>query len=298
MSARHAKNALVAAANPVSRPNTRRQLLIAGLLSPALALGIAVALTFLLMAYVSVQEQFPGPASFALEHYLAFFSDSYLMEAAWRTIALGAVTTIICAVLGYPVAWYLVMLPSRYAYMVFIIILTPLLVSIVVRTIGWTVILGNEGLINAALTWLGIVEEPVPLMQSFWSVVAGMVHVLLPFMVLSISAVLSRMDKDAIEAALTLGATPRTAFRLIILPLSIHGVATGSVIVFCLTVGSYLTPLWLGRGSVPVMALTVRQQVLDLGDWPGGAVQALILAVGALGLIGLFSMAVARMARR
>lgn len=276
----------------------RTRLVIVGLLAPALIVGATVACTLALMAYVSVQQRFPGEASFTLSHYVAYFSDSYLVDAALRTIALGAITTLICAVLGYPVAWYLVMSTSRHVYLVFIVVLTPLLVSIVVRTIGWTVLLGNEGLINAALVGIGVINEPLRLMQSFWSVVAGMVHVLLPFMILSITAVLGRLDRDAIDAAMTLGATPAKTFWLVTLPLSIPGVATGAVIVFCLAVGSYLTPLWLGRGSVPVMALTVREQVIDLGDWPGGAVQAMILTVGALGLIGLLSMAVARMSRR
>jgi putative spermidine/putrescine transport system permease protein len=263
-----------------------------------MVIGLTVAATFLLMAYVSAQERFPGASGFTLHHYFAFFQDSYLLETALRTIALGTVTTLLCAVMGYPVAWFLVMSSSRHAYIVFTIILAPLLVSIVVRTIGWTVILGNEGLINAVLLKLGVIGSPLPLMQSFWSVVAGMVHVLLPFMVLSISSVLGKIDRSALEAAMTLGATKPVVFRLITLPLSIEGVMTGSVIVFCLTVGSYLTPLWLGRGSVQVLALTIRQQVMDFGDWPGGAAQAVLLAAGATALIICASIATQRMGRR
>lgn len=276
----------------------RRHLLISGLLAPALLLSVAVAATFVLMAFVSVQGSFGGPVGFTLSHYESFFADSYLLGAAVQTLLMGLVTTVTCAILGYPIAWYLVMSSARHTYIVFIIVLTPLLVSIVVRTIGWTIILGNEGLVNALLLWTGLIDEPLSLMQSFWSVVAGLVHVLLPFMVLSISAVLGKLDRSMMEAAMTLGCPPARTFRLVTLPLSIQGVATGSVIVFCLTVGSYLTPLWLGRGSVPVLALTVRQQVLDLGDWPGGAVQALVLAMGAFALIGLMSFSIGRLARR
>jgi putative spermidine/putrescine transport system permease protein len=289
-----------------SRPQTtrgnpyraRRTRLLVALLAPAMVIGMTVASTFMLMAYVSVQTKFPGVPSFTLQHYVEFFQDSYLLETAVRTITLGAVTTLLCAVMGYPVAWFLVMSSSRHAYIVFTVILAPLLVSIVVRTIGWTVILGNEGLINAILLKVGLISAPLPLMQSFWSVVVGMVHVLLPFMVLSICSVLGKIDRSALEAAMTLGATRPVVFRLITFPLSIEGVMTGAVIVFCLTVGSYLTPLWLGRGSVQVMALTIRQQVMDFGDWPGGAAQAVLLATGAMAIIISSSIATQRLGRR
>lgn len=284
---------------PARTAHWRKRARITALLLPALTVGLVVVFTLLLMVYVSFRLSFPtGEAGYTAAHYIAFFSDPYFRDAALRTIALGFVVTLLCAVLGYPVAWYLVMTASRRVYLVFIVVLTPILVSIVVRTIGWTVLLGNEGLINGLLMGLGIIHAPLRLMQSFWSVVAGMVHVLLPFMVLSICAVLGRIDRDAIAAAMTLGASPRRAFWLITLPLSIRGVATGGVIVFCLAVGAYITPLWLGRGSVPVMALTVREQVVDFADWPNGAVQAVILTVGALGLIGLANLALARMGRR
>jgi putative spermidine/putrescine transport system permease protein len=250
------------------------------------------------MGYISIQTRFPGPFTFTGKNFADFFQDTYLLETAGRTIALGAITTLLCAVLGYPVAWFLVMSSSRHAYLVFTVILAPLLVSIVVRTIGWTVILGNEGLINGALLRLGMIDAPLPLMQSFWSVVIGMVHVLLPFMVLSISSVLGKIDRSALEAAMTLGATKPIVFRTITLPLSIEGVMTGAVIVFCLTIGSYLTPLWLGRGSVQVMALTIRQQVMDFGDWPGGAAQAILLAAGGMVILICGSIATQRLGRR
>lgn len=282
---------------PISHRKRRRQLLFI-LLAPAMVIGLTVAVTFLLMAYVSVQAKFPGEPSFTLQYYIDFFQDSYLLETALRTIALGTVTTALCAILGYPVAWFLVMSSSRHAYIVFTIILAPLLVSIVVRTIGWTVILGNEGLINAILVKSGLTSSPLALMQSFWSVAVGMIHVLLPFMVLSISSVLGKIDRSALEAAMTLGATKPVVFRSITLPLSIEGVMTGAVIVFCLTVGSYLTPLWLGRGSVQVMALTIRQQVMDFGDWPGGAAQAIVLAAGAMAIIICGSISTQRLGRR
>lgn len=280
------------------RPPQRFRWQLALLLGPALLVGLAVAVTLLLIAYVSLLQTFPGPTALTLTNYAAFLTNPYLIRAAINTIALGCVSTILCALLGYPVAWYFTMSRNRHGHIVFIAVLAPLMVSIVVRVIGWTVILGNEGMINDLLRRLHLIDTPIPMMQSFWSIVAGSVHVLLPFMILSITSVLGKIDKSALEAAMVLGATRARAFWLIALPLSIQGVATGAIICFCLTVGAFLTPLWLGRGSVPVLALTVRQQVLDFGDWPGGAVQSFMLAVGTFALIGLVSRAVSHMARR
>lgn len=284
---------------PRRRFDLRRAAIIAALLSPGVVLLAAVLIwPFFVMFGLSLRERFPGPVVFTLAKYVDFLTDPYLLRVALRTFLLAVSVTAITAVLGYPVAWFLARSRSRWKHLVFLGTIFPLLVSIVVRTMGWTILLGNEGLVNAVLSWIGLIDEPLRLMQGFWSVVLGMVHVLLPFMVLSIAAVLGRIDAAYAEAAMTLGATPARSFLTITLPLSIQGIAAGSVIVFCLTVGAYITPLWLGRGHVTVMAIAVHEQMITMVDWPGGAATAMMLTFATLILLTGYGLMLRRWARR
>lgn len=281
------------------RFDLRRAAVIAALLAPGLALlGLVLVWPLLTMLGLSVRERYPGPFVFSLEKYAEFFTDSYFLAVSLRTFSLALATTAITAVAGYPIAWFLARSGSRWTYVVFLGVIFPLLVSIVVRTMGWTILLGTEGLINAALLGLGLIREPLLLMQSFWSVVLGMVHVLLPFAVLSIATVLARIDPAFSEAAATLGATPVRNFLTVTLPLSVQGIAAGSVIVFCLTIGAFITPLWLGRGHVTVMAIAIHEQMVTLVDWPGGAASAMLLTASTLLLLGGYGLFLRRYARR
>ncbi|MBK1658406.1 ABC transporter permease [Paracraurococcus ruber] len=281
------------------RPDLRRGLAATLLLAPGVALlALVLVWPFLVMLGMSLRERFPGPIVFSLAKYAEFLADDYLLTVALRSFSLALAVTALCAVLGYPVAWYLARARSRWAHLVFLGTIFPLLVSIVVRTMGWTILLGSEGLVNAALLRLGLVSEPLRLMQGFWSVVLGMVHVLLPFMVLSIAAVLGRIDAAYAEAASTLGATPLRGFLSVTLPLSVQGIAAGSVIVFCLTIGAFITPLWLGRGHVTVMAIAIHEQMVTLVDWPGGAASAMVLSFATLALLAGYGLLLRRWARR
>jgi putative spermidine/putrescine transport system permease protein len=277
----------------------RRALAAAAMLAPGvLLLALILIWPFVVMTGMSLRERFPGPIGPSLAKYVEFLTDPYMLNVALRTFSLAATVTLLCAVLAYPVAWFLARSPSRWKHLVFLGTILPLLVSIVVRTMGWTILLGNEGLVNAALLGLGLVTEPLRLMQGFWSVVLGMVHVLMPFMVLSIAAVLGRIDVAYAEAAATLGATPARNFLSVTLPLSVQGVAAGSVIVFCLTIGAYITPLWLGRGHVTVMAIAIHEQMVTLVDWPGGATSGILLSIATLLLLGGYGLLLRRWARR
>jgi putative spermidine/putrescine transport system permease protein len=284
---------------PSPRVDPRRALAIAALLAPGVALlGLVLVWPFFVMLGMSVRERFPGPFALSSAKYVEFLGDPYLLNVAFRTCALALVVTAITAVLGYPVAWFLARSRSRWKHLVFLGTIFPLLVSIVVRTMGWTILLGTEGVANAALLRLGLVAEPLRLMQGFWSVVLGMVHVLLPFMVLSIATVLGRIDGAFGDAAATLGATPLRGFLSVTLPLSVQGIAAGSVIVFCLTVGAFITPLWLGRGHVTVMAIAIHEQMVTLVDWPGGAASAMLLTFSTLLLLAGYGLLLRRWARR
>jgi putative spermidine/putrescine transport system permease protein len=178
-------------------------------------------------------------------------------------------------VIGYPVAYYFVRSRSRYKHWIFLGVISPLLVSIVVRTIGWTIVLGNEGLVNNLLRGLGVIREPLALMNGFWTVAVGLVHVLLPFMVLSIASVLGKIDPALEESAEILGANPFWTFWRVTLPLSIQGMAAGSILVFCLTIGA-TSPRGAGAGHGAVFHDDLRSDWssstgLDAAAGPGGA---------------------------
>ncbi|MET7245311.1 ABC transporter permease [Methylobacterium sp. EM32] len=287
------------AAAPPRRTIHRQAFGLGLLLAPGLLI-LAAGLLWpcLTMLQVSLQDRFPDPTGYTLDHYRAVLSDAYYLRIIGRTFLLAGVVTLITAVLGFPVAWYLARSSSRRKHLIFLGIIAPLLVSIITRTLGWTIILGNEGLVNAILRGLGVIDEPLKLMQGFWSVVLGMVHILLPFMILSVAAVVGKIDRSCLEAATVLGADPLRRFLKVALPLSVQGIASGSVIVFCLTVGAFVTPVMLGRGQVSVLAVTIHEQMVVLVDWPTGAAAAMILTSGTLVVLAAYGLFLRRHARR
>ena len=281
------------------RTRIRQSLKLSALLLPGVIfLVVGLLWPFASMLGISFYDKYPANTGFTLDHYLLQFEDSYALFVALRTLALGVLVTLLTAIIGYPVAWYLARSDSRLKHLVFLGVVSPLLVSIVVRTLGWTILLGNEGLVNALLVSVGIVDEPLRLMQSFWSVVLGMTHVLLPFMVLSISSVLSKIDQSLIESAAVMGASPFQNFLRIVLPLSVQGLAAGSVIVFCLSIGAYITPIWLGRGQVNVMSIYIHEQMVVMVDWPAGAAASMILTLVTLLVLTLYGLILKKHARR
>jgi putative spermidine/putrescine transport system permease protein len=278
------------------RRRTGRALL---LVAPA-ALALAVLFGYPLahVASLSVRSAFPGPFTYTLAHYATFVTDPYFLRGTRTTFLLAVLVTALTAVIGYPVAYYFVRSRSRHKHWIFIGVISPLLVSIVVRTIGWTIVLGNEGLVNRLLQGLGLISAPLALMNSLGSVTVGMVHVLLPFMILSIASVLGKIDPALEESAQILGANPWATFWRVTLPLSIQGVAAGSVLVFCLTIGAYITPWWLGRGKVLLFSTTVYDQVLVIIDWPFGAAAAMVLVGATLTMLLAYFALVARVRAR
>jgi len=288
-----------ALSTPRPKIETKRIVEIILLVLPgALLLGAGLLWPFATMINMSFLDKFPGETAHTLQNYLQFLTDEYFLNIAIRTFSMAIVVTALTAIIGYPVAWYLARSTSRYKHLVFLGVVSPLLVSIVVRTIGWTILLGNEGLFNSFLVTIGVIDEPLRLMQSFWSVVAGMVHVLLPFMIVSIASVLGKIDTSLIEAAGVMGANPLKTFTRVVLPLSIQGIAAGSVIVFCLSIGAYITPIWLGRGHVTVMSISIYEQMVVLVEWPLGAAASMILTVVTLLILLAYGLFIRRNARR
>ena len=243
-----------------------------------------------LMLAISVSRQSFGELEWTVtfHHNARFFSDGFYLSVLWDTLLLGVIVTVICLLLGYPLAYHLALTRSAWKPLLIVFILSPLLVGIVIRCYGWMILLADRGLINATLMERGWLAKPLPLMYNRFGIAVGLVHVFLPFMVLSLTGVLKRIDPALIEASKTLGASPRRAFVEVTLPLSLPGILAGSLLVFSLAISSFVVPILLGGFKVQVLPMLVYEQILSVFDWPFGAVNAFVLLVISVALIGLY----------
>ena len=261
------------------------------LLAPyVLLLLVFFAAPLALMLVISVSRQSFGEMEWTItfHHYARFFSDGFYLGVLWDTLLLGAIVTVVSLLLGYPLAYHLAITRSRWKPLLIVCILSPLLVGIVIRCYGWMILLADRGLINATLVEHGWLEKPLPLMYNRFGIALGLVHVFLPFMVLSLTGVLKRIDPHLIEASKTLGASPRRAFFEVTLPLSLPGILAGSLLVFSLAISSFVVPILLGGFKVQVLPMIVYEQILSVFDWPFGAANAFVLLVISVALIAVY----------
>lgn len=217
---------------------------------------------------------------FTLANYVKMLSDSYYWGILWRTFWISAVTTGLSVVFGFVVALSLWRAPARWRGLLTLMVLAPLLVSIVARTFGWIIILGQNGLVNAVLGWAGI--APLSMMYTDGAVIVGLVHVFLPYVVLTTLASLDRVDRMLPEAAYTLGASGWTTAKEILLPLAMPGLAAGATIVFSLSMSSYVTPAMMGGADSHVLATIIYQQFVVNFTWHFGAVLVTVLIAASI----------------
>jgi len=240
----------------------------------------------LLLSLQSFDRTTGATGGFTLNNYTKFLGDSFYLGILWRTLKLAALTTCVTLILGYPVAFHLNLSSGRRRAHLTLLILAPLLISVVVRSFGWLVILGPNGLVNSALRGAGVISEPLRLLYTESAIVLGLTHVFLSFMVLSIATALGRIDPAVVRAAQSLGANPVQTFLRVILPLSLPGIAAGSLIVFTLSMSAFITPVLLGGPRVKVMSYLAYQQTLLLSDWPyGSAIAFVLLALTAVSVL-------------
>lgn len=216
---------------------------------------------------------------FTLHQYTRYLLDPYYIEVLVRTVRIAALTTLYSVIAAYPVAVYLTKAGPTERSILTLIIISPLMVSVVILCFGWMVVFAPAGLINWTLRSLGIVGAPLKLKFSEASVISGLVHVYFPFVVLSIYNSLQNIDPATIRAARILGAGPLRTFWSITLPLSIPGALAGSLIVFALSISSFVVPMFLGGAWVKVVAYHIWEQNMATIDWPFGAAIAVILLV-------------------
>ena len=260
------------------------------LLAPSLVilLGVFVIPLGILGRY-SFYRTAPGGAmvpAWTLDQYARFLLDAHYLRVLGATLALALGVTLVTAVLGYPLAYGLARArsPRRRALGV-TALLIPLMTSVVVRSYGWMILLASTGVVNATLVATGVVSRPIQLLFTPTGVVIALAEVLLPFMVLSLLPVLQGVDVALEEASHSLGASPMATFRHIILPLSLPGLVSGSVLVFVLSVGAFATPRLVGGPTTDVITVLIYEQTLSLLNWPFGAASAWVLLLLVLALI-------------
>lgn len=250
------------------------------LILPALA---ALALFFFypiaIMAWRSVSD--PSPAV-----YLKVFESPVYLRALVATIWMSAVVTGVCLLLAYPYAYAMYRASGAVAFLLSILVLLPFWSSLLVRTYAWTIILRDGGIINWTLIRLGLIDAPITLMGNRFAVILGMSHVLLPFMVLPIYAAMLRFDATLAQAAASLGATRRAILARVFVPLTMPGILAGSLLVFVLSIGFYITPAILGGRTAFFSTLVVTQisRILDFGF---GSALGMILLVVVLAVVGI-----------
>jgi len=254
---------------------------------------------FLLVPYLNiVLMSFRPPATGApygpgltLENYQRALTDGYYLGQLGSTLWIALLTTGTTLLVGFPVAWQLARSRSRWRPVLYGIVLSPLLVGIVVRSFGWTILLGNNGVLNKAARSLGLTLAPLPLMYNTLGIVIALTHVFLPFMILPIMAALQTIDPALEAAGRSLGATRRVAFRRIVLPLALPGIQSGCILVFVLALSAYVTPVLIGGMRVKTMTLTVVDTLTDAFQWPLGSALALMLSVAGGLCVVLFARA-------
>jgi putative spermidine/putrescine transport system permease protein len=257
--------------------------------APAFLLAPTLLLLLVFFVYplvVVLSRSFTEP-SFGLENYTALWESRAFRAVMRNTFVIAAWTTVISLVLAYPVAYKLATLPTRWARVLLVLTLVPLFTAILARLYAWTILLGNQGTVNDVLVATGITDSPVDLLFTRTAVVVGMVHVMLPYMILVLYSTMVGIDRSLLDAARSLGASRLQTFRRVFLPLSMPGVYAGCLLVFILSLGFFITPAVLGGPGDLTIATFVQQQVAIL-KWGAATAMSVVLVVVTLILFVFF----------
>ncbi|QEL25095.1 ABC transporter permease [Bosea sp. F3-2] len=247
-----------------------------GLIAPALLL---YAVVFFLPLGVLIGDSVRPSSSpaLSLQNYDAFFTDGISLSIFLRTVRLALFVTLACLALGYPLALFMRRAGPGMRLVALTIVVSPLLTSVIVRNVAWLLVLGREGMVNALLREIGLIDAPLPLLYNTLGVVVGVTHVYLAFLVLPIFSSLLAIDPSVEQAAASLGASRFTVFRRVTLPLSMTGVIAGSTLVFVLTMGVYLTPVIMGGSFVTTLPMVMTDLVRTQFDFSRAAAFAVVL---------------------
>ncbi len=259
------------------------------LAGPALAVfaGLVIAplvMTVLLSFYD--WGQYKGiVAEFTLKQWREVFSDSYFLEVFARTFRIAILVTLAAILIGVPEAYILNRMSPAWRSAFLLVVIGPLLVSVVARTLGWALLLGSNGIVNQGLMKIGLIASPLPFMFTETGVVVALTQVLVPFMVLAVWASLQRLDPQIENAAMSLGASRAAVWRRVILPQLVPGILSGSVIVFSLAASAFASPAIVGGRRLKVAATLAYDEFLNTLNWPLGAAVAVLLLVALVAIV-------------
>lgn len=261
---------------------------------PAITLSLFFVVPLLLLIVVSTFQNIEGgffEPAFTLENYVRFIGSDLFQGRMFYTLRVAGLTTGLCLAIGYPLAYYIATLKSELWRRVYLsIIVSSLFLTFIIRAFAWQILLSSDSIVPTIAAAIGLLEEPVALVPSYFALVVGMVYVFLPFMVLTLYTSIRDVDNSLQEASRSLGARPLRTFREVTLPLTKSGIISGSMLVFVLSLGVYVLPRILGNPPQWTLAVLIGNQVGVEGNIPYGATISIVLliVVGVILGIGWF----------
>ena len=264
-------------AEGLKRDAVSERLSLFSLCSPAMLMILVILLIpvcwLFYVSFIGAEGQF------SMENYERMVSSKSYGRIFWTTFEVSVFTTAICIAIGYPFAYFLSQLPSRVANLCLITVMLPFWTSLLVRTYAWLVLLQKKGLVNDWAINLGLWDEPIKIVHNLTGTLIGMVHIMLPFMILPVYGTMKSIDRDLLKAASNLGASPKRAFWTVFVPLSMPGLMAGSLIVFVLCLGFFVTPAVLGGGKVIMVSMKIASNVELFVNWGAASALGVVLLV-------------------
>lgn len=275
----------LAANMPGTPPETRRSRARSGI-AYALPALILLLLFFVIpvaaLLLRSVLEPTPG-----IGNYAELLGSSTYLRIFYNTFTVAAVVTVLSVMIGFPVAWLLAIMPARWSAMLFAIILLSMWTNLLTRTYAWMVLLQRTGVINKVLLNLGLIDQPLALVNNLTGVAIGMTYIMLPFVILPLRGVIKTIDPAVLQAAAVCGASRWQCLTRVLIPLALPGVAAGALMVFVMSLGYFITPALLGGTSNMMLAEMIAQLVQSLVNWGMGGAAAFVLLVVTLAIYGV-----------
>ncbi len=267
-----------------STAGNREQWLYFSFLIPAL-LMLTV---FFLWPLISFLQQSLFDPDFTLRHYARMFQHSVYLIILYRTLEISLYTTLGCLVIGYPVAWAMANSSPKISMIITALVIIPFWTSVLVRTYAWMVLLGNNGVINNLLLDGGLIHSPLSLLFNRFSVLVGMIHTMLPYMILPLYAVMKGIPDALLQASTGLGAPPLQTFYRVYLPLTLPGIATGCLLVFIVSLGFFVTPALLGGPQDTMLSQIIEQEINQTLNWGFAAALSTLLLLVTIVLYWLY----------